>query len=28
VAQTGLTREEVNLRSFPKILEARRARGD
>jgi hypothetical protein len=28
VAQTGLTREEVGLRSFPKILEARRARGD
>jgi hypothetical protein len=28
VAQTGLTREEVNLRSFPKILERRRARGD
>jgi citrate lyase beta subunit len=28
VAQTGLTREEVNLRSFPKILEQRRARGD
>jgi hypothetical protein len=28
VAQTGLTREEVSLRSFPKILEARHARGD
>lgn len=28
VAQTGLTREEVHLGSFPKILERRRARGD
>jgi hypothetical protein len=28
IAQTGLTREEVSLRSFPKILERRRARGD